>query len=526
VIRSHATSADESVSVTQRGAMYCFFVLLILLVANVLNFADRAILSVLADPIKRDLHLSNAQIGFLFGTNFVVINSILGIAMGRVIDLWRRNRLVGIGVAVWSAMTALSGLAGNYLQLAAARFGIGIGEATIGPAAYSMLSDIFPPNRRALVFAIYLCAPFIGTALSLALGGWLVQNWSSHCDAVGLCAVKGWQAAFFAFGLPGIIVAVLAALIGDPAEGSAAAQRAAVKPLTEGLRELAVLIPPFMVFRLWTLGGVAAVRANLAAAAIIILAAAGLLWLTGDLLQWGAVAVAVYALFSWSQAQVYLDADLHRLTVASWAFRAMTLAGGVLATLSAAVAFWSVSLATRTLGITPAEAGASLALAISGGSMGGTLLGGYAADRWRRVNRAAPLFLAMLALLGSAPLLGVMLMVRGKWAYACALAGFMAFIQMWASGMAALVQDMVLPAMRGRAAATYNIAVTLIAMSVGPYFVGRIADVTGSIATGMATLYLTAPVTIVVLVLAVRWLPRTLDERARLAARLPTSIQS
>src|SRR6185295_4830952 len=119
---------------------YPRYVLGVLVVVYVFNFLDRQILSILAERIKADLGATDAQMGFLYGTAFAVF----GIPLGRLADVWDRRRLIAWGLAAWSAMTALSGLARSFAQLALARFGVGIGEASASPAAYSLLSDYFP----------------------------------------------------------------------------------------------------------------------------------------------------------------------------------------------------------------------------------------------------------------------------------------------------------------------------------------------------------------------------------------------
>ena len=122
----------------ERGA---WVTLAVLVLVYVLNFLDRQIPSILAERIKADLGATDAQMGFLYGTAFAVFYAIFGIPLGRLADTWHRTRLMSIGLAVWSAMTAVSGFASTFTQLALARVGVGIGEASTSPAGYSLLSD-------------------------------------------------------------------------------------------------------------------------------------------------------------------------------------------------------------------------------------------------------------------------------------------------------------------------------------------------------------------------------------------------
>jgi predicted MFS family arabinose efflux permease len=161
-----------------------------------LNVADRQILSVLAQPVKKDLGLTDTQMGLLLGLTFALLYSLLGIPMARWADQRVRTSLIAIGLAFWAAMTALSGFARNFAQLALARVGVGIGEASYMPATYSLISDHFPPERRATALGILHLGPALGILVGNVAGGWLAEHY-------------GWRTAFFVLGAPGILVALL-----------------------------------------------------------------------------------------------------------------------------------------------------------------------------------------------------------------------------------------------------------------------------------------------------------------------------
>ncbi|HMK87958.1 MAG TPA: MFS transporter, partial [Steroidobacteraceae bacterium] len=137
------------------SSAYPWYVLGVLFLVYVFNFLDRQIISILAEDIRASLHVGDTQLGFLFGTAFAIFYSLFGIALGRLADQWYRGRLIAVGLSLWSLLTALSGLASSFGQLALARVGIGVGEASATPAAYSLLADHFPARRRALAIAIY-----------------------------------------------------------------------------------------------------------------------------------------------------------------------------------------------------------------------------------------------------------------------------------------------------------------------------------------------------------------------------------
>src|SRR4029079_9719556 len=151
----------------QRVSGYAWYALILFVVVYVFNFIDRQIVSILAESIKADLKLDDAQIGFLYGTAFAVFYALFGIPLGRLADSWYRGRLMAIGLALWSSMTAASGFAQSFGMLAAARIGVGIGEASASPAAYSMIADYFPKERRATALSIYSSGLYIGGGIAL-----------------------------------------------------------------------------------------------------------------------------------------------------------------------------------------------------------------------------------------------------------------------------------------------------------------------------------------------------------------------
>ena len=138
------------------GGPYAYYVLAVLFVVYIFNFIDRQILAILLEPIKHDLKVSDTALGFLTGFAFAVFYTFAGLPLARIADRWVRRSLIAISLVTWSMMTALSGLARNFTELALARIGVGIGEAGASPPAHSLLSDYFPPEKRATVIAMKL----------------------------------------------------------------------------------------------------------------------------------------------------------------------------------------------------------------------------------------------------------------------------------------------------------------------------------------------------------------------------------
>ena len=160
------------------------------------NFVDRQILVILQEPIKNEMGLSDAQLGLLSGFSFALVYITAGIPIAYWADRSNRRNIIAIALTVWSGMTALSGLAQNYTQLLLARIGVGIGEAGGSPPAHSMISDYYPPEKRATAMAIYTTGVHLGILMGFAVGGIISQIW-------------GWRIAFFSVGIPGILLAVV-----------------------------------------------------------------------------------------------------------------------------------------------------------------------------------------------------------------------------------------------------------------------------------------------------------------------------
>ena len=180
----------------------------ILALAYTFNFLDRQILSLLAEPVRKDLHLSDTQLGMLTGFAFALFYTLFGVPIAWFADRSHRVRIVALACACWSLCSAAGGLAGNFLQLAAARMGVGIGEAGGTTPSYAIISDYFPPKERGKALALYSLGIPFGIAIGAALGG-------------GVAAHYGWRAAFFAVGLPGLAVALLILIVvREPVRGA------------------------------------------------------------------------------------------------------------------------------------------------------------------------------------------------------------------------------------------------------------------------------------------------------------------
>ncbi len=225
-------SASPSVvhALTNKQAWY---IVAILTLANVSGFVDRQILALLVEPIKRDLGVSDTQVSLLMGLSFAVFYSVLGIPIGRLADRRSRRALVAAGAVLWSAMTALSGLARSFTQLFVLRIGVGVGEATLGPSAVSMIADSFPRERRGSAMSVYMLGTFLGSGIAYALGAYVVGLADVQGEVILplVGAIRPWQTVFFVVGLPGLAIGALAMTMREPPRTGIAA----VLPLAEVL---------------------------------------------------------------------------------------------------------------------------------------------------------------------------------------------------------------------------------------------------------------------------------------------------
>ena len=180
--------------------------MLVLCGINLLNFYDRQAPGALVEPMRREFGLSDTQIGLL-GSMFIWVYALAGVPLGRVADVWSRKKLLTIGVTVWSALTAASGLAANFSFLVFTRLGVGVGEAVCAPVGTSWIGDLFPAKRRARVLSVFMLGVPVGGALSFLLCGPIAQVW-------------GWRTALVSAAAPAIILVPLLLLVREPARGA------------------------------------------------------------------------------------------------------------------------------------------------------------------------------------------------------------------------------------------------------------------------------------------------------------------
>ena len=532
------------------GGPYAWYVLVVLVCVYIFNFIDRSILTILGPYIQKDLGLSDGQLGLLSGTVFALFYGLFGLALGRLADTWVRTWTIALGLTLWSGMTALSGFASNFGQLAAARVGVGVGEASASPAAYSLLADWFPKEKRATALAIYSSGIFIGAGLSFAISGVVVDGWNNaYANGGAPLGLAGWQAAFLIIGIPGLLLAALVMTLREPPRGLADGIVTKVprtgNPFKRTVAELGTVLPPFTLINLRRHGANAGViRRNVIALVFVVVAAILMtIWtdslvpaaklkimfrigdwpISPNAVQWASMALGGYGVFSWAQSLSVRDKPLHALTWGTPTFLQAVGAGTLISFGSYAVGAWIFIYAFRMLGATPKDAGIALGLGSALGGWIGTSLGGIIGDRLKLRNPSGRLWVTLAASSVPVPI--------ALYAYATQdltvfyLCYFLTVLigTFWLGGITATMQDLVLPRMRGSAGAMFFMGTTLIGLGNGPYFVGLLSDATCDLRLSILATYLGAPIVWVLLLFAIKGLPKAENsriERARAAGEI------
>lgn len=482
-----------------------WYALGVLFVVYLVNFVDRQILSILANDIGADLGIDDAQLGFLYGTAFAIFYALFGIALGRLADSWHRLRLLSIGLALWSCMTILSGLARNFTMLTVARIGVGVGEASANPCAYSLIADWFPARLRATALSIYASGLFVGSGLSLLLGGAIVEGWNGAWPAGGPLGLAGWQAAFIAVGLPGLVLALWVLTLQEPVRGALEDQEAGSNPRVwpDFFAQVAQIVPP-LTFLVAARRGGRALWCNLAVALLL----AGLATLAaqvfGNLPQFIFVGIGAYATYSWASALRADDRETFARTWGGIAFVAIVLVYAAVSYIGYTITYWAAPYAERTFAFSKTELGVLVGAPTALGGFLGVILGGWLADLLARRYVAGRMLVPCIPLIGAIPLLMIGYSTGSSTLFL--LCNFLANAATASAlgACAAASQALVLPRMRGTATAIFLLGATLIGLGLGPFVAGYISESTGDLAVGVMWSLAAAVPGLAALVIAIR----------------------
>ena len=485
-------------SIPEVGGRSAKFALILLVLVYVFNFIDRQILTILAEDLKDDLGISDSDLGFLYGTAFAVFYSVVGIPMGKLADTWSRKNLISLGLGFWSLMTFLSGTAKSFLSLSIYRFGVGIGESSASPASYSLLSDYFSPKVRATVLSIYASGLYIGSGIGIFIGGLIVDNWnaafclqdysemSDACkvavssittpEALSPFGLKGWQVAFMAVGLPGILLALITWQIKEPPRG-----------LSEGLTETKKENPLKAVFgELVGLTPIGLLQAkntqkellrNLALLIFVLAGAYGLIQITEDHLQWIAFGIGFYFVCNWIQGLRIRDKVAFELMFKSKALLLSLLAFPFITFVTYALGAFGPSFYQRTFDMTASEVGVIYGLITAFGSMIGVIGGGFVGDKLREKYINGKLYLIIASALGTAITgLGFLYSPEANVSFAWKFFYHVSSTA-WLGCAASTVTELVLPRLRAVASAFFILMLSMGGLALGPYLTGLLSRI-------------------------------------------------
>jgi MFS family permease len=381
-----------------KAAAYAWYALALLTLVYVMNFLDRTLIYILFVPIKKEMAFSDLQLALLGTTSFVIFYTALGIPFGRLADRVVRKNMIAYGLTVWSLFSGLTGFAKGFWTLFFCRVMVGVGEATLGPAALSLLSDYFPPRRRATVQAIYSSGIAVGAGVAFFFGGWIGQHF-------------GWRWAFYLLGFPGLMIAVLVFLLREKPRGQT--ETVAVQYTAKDWK---------ILFRSVSL------RYHYLGYALFGLAA-------NNLSIWGAL----------------FFTRVHKFDIAT-----IGLFGGVL---------------SLTAGVP------------------GTILGGWAADRFRSFGRGGRMLFSSVAAMIAIPFW--LLLIYSNNIPALLLANFvlLGLSLMWLGPAAADVHDIAGPHLRGLGIGIYFFSVNIAAYAIGSNLIGKLNDWLGATAAPLQMRY-------------------------------------
>lgn len=466
-------------SIVLKAKPYAYFVLLILTITYVLNFIDRTIISILAEEIKADLKIDDASLGFLYGTAFAVFFSVFGIPLARLADTWSRKKLIGCGVFLWSLMTALSGTASSFLELAIYRVGVGVGESAAAPASLSMLADSFTKKMRATAYGVWSTGVFIGSGMGFAVGGATISAYHKWFpDGNAPFGIADWQLSMFIVGVPGLLIAAIIFMLREPKRGIMdGVEIRQVDPHAFKFfwHELTAVIPPFTVLSLRKLGGDKLVVHNLFVGALLIVFVWFLSKWLGSPVQWITVALGLYSFISWLQRLKLVDFPCYAMIFQAKAMRYSVLGFSLIGFNVYGIGFWFAPYIIRRFQATPEDVGAMMGIIVLVAGFASIIIGGLLSDYLKTKTPKARPLMGIMSMLAVPFYVFAMHAVDIFNVYMFASIGiFLGMI--WIPSSLAMASELSPPRMRATAIAFNQLTGTLLGLAMGPYVMGELSD--------------------------------------------------
>ena len=516
---------------------YRWLILCLLTLVQALSMADRQVIAILAPQIRDDLGVGNAEMGLLLGTMFGLFYALFSLPLGRLVDQWARPRLLSACLAGWSLMTLLSGMATNFLQLAAARLGLGLGEAAAQPVAMSWLADLYPPRQRGVIGASMTVGVAFGLGGAMWLGAAIANAWdSAYFIEDAPFGLRGWQAALVAFGLPGIVLAILIALLPDARRGvldgedshlvghrmTAPMSLAAALPISS----LFVLVrqkqnKTALAIHLAIGVGIFLLCLALHTANALLRPAAGPLFelvgfeIDANDLQWIVFGIGLHALAAWSHTLRQVDPVAYAASIGKPAIRLLLAIIGLVMIVNYGITAWIATYVIEIHRLTPVSAGAGLALVMVVTGSLGPIISASLSEKLEAIAFGRGLRMTLLSFIISPLLFATALDASDSVGFFIWFGLYSLILTMWLPPLLAQLASNVPAAMRGTTASLYILMTTVFGMGLGPYIVGLLSDLPR---LGMRDALLMLLTLFPVLVFLTVWLSRSLTREHKISS--------
>lgn len=515
-----AVPADRSIS------RYGWHAIVLMSSAQMMSMLDRQILAILAADIRADLGIGDAEMGLLYGTVFALFYALFSLPLGRLVDGWKRTKLLGICLAGWSFFAGLAAFAQGFTLLAISRLGVAVGEAATQPAANSILFDSLPKSRRGIAMAGLGVGLALGLGLSMALGGVVASWWDGRYPGESApFGFSGWQIAFLVAATPGFPLAWLIWRLKEPVRGQmdGITTPKDPAPFRASAAVLGSVTPGPSWFFLWhrradrrqwtiNLAGVAlvvglAVAMTHAAQAFSPRPDLALLGvrINPHVLQWSVIGFGLIVILNLFQGFRLTDRPTFNVAM-NPSLLLLMVVGGLQTAINYGIMGFTPSLLIREFGLTTAEAGVQFGLLSAFLATVGALVAGPLTD-WLGVKLGGRgMVWLVLGALGISPLFGL-------WTFSAATTGEFYFryilysliLTLWLPPLYTLVLGLVLPRMRGIVFSAYLIIMTILGQGMGPYLVGIVSDrMGGKLALAIMSVNVVAPVIVVLLLIVLK----------------------
>lgn len=489
-----ATKADNRIS------RYGWHAIILMSSAQMMSLLDRQILSILANDIRTDLGIGDAEMGLLYGTVFALFYALFSLPLGRLVDGWVRTKLLAICLATWSFFAGLAAFAQGFTLLAISRVGVGIGEAATQPAANSILFDSLPKGRRGIAMGGLGVGLALGLGLSMALGGIAAEWWElRYADGGAPMGFHGWQFAFIVAAIPGFPLAWLIYKLREPVRGAmdGIATKEDPAPFRASAGVLGAVTPGANWINLWRRdAGARQWAINILGLAAIFSFCSLMVSLTSTFsprppLEFGAVSLSPHVLqwgvFGFGAFVVVNLFQNFRLTdkptfnvVLNPSLIMLMIMGGLQTAINYGVMFASPQILIRQFGLSMADVGLQFGLLSALLATIGALIAGPLADWLAGKMGSKGMIWLVLMSLGLSPFFGI-------WTYSAETLSdfyirytiYSLILTLWLPPTYTLLLGLALPRMRGIVFSTYLVIMTLLGQGLGPYFVGIISDQNG-----------------------------------------------